>query len=236
MIVLGLDTAGFGCATAIWRDGTVVARRGEARSHGHAEVLVPMILGVLAEAGLALGDVDLYGVTVGPGAFTGLRVGLATVGGLALASGRPVLGVTSLEAVAHGVPGKEWRGATLVVALDSRRSDLFVQAFSGDHTGTGLTPLGAPAAVSPTDLAGWLTGIAPGQRVVVAGDAAAHAVAGLSSIPRVTMALAPPAIDPGIVAALAAARIDQATPDPPAPLYLRSPGVTPGPASRRTLP
>ncbi len=249
MIVLGIDTAGDGCAVALWHDGAILARRAEARRHGHAEALLPMILGVMDEAGVTLGEVDLYGVTIGPGAFTGLRVGLAAAGGLALAGGRPIVGVTSLEAVAQGVPGPAWAGAVLLAALDSRRTDLFVQAFGrGEETGPPGTgpagapdpvPLGPPAAVAPEDLAAWLAAVAPARRVVVAGGAADRALAVLGgSEPGEPARLAPvgPCVDAGVVAALAAQRADRARPDPPAPLYLRPPGVSLAALPRRALP
>src|SRR3546814_11281327 len=86
VIVLGVDTGGSACSVALWRDGAVLAEESRSMTRGHAEMLVPMIAGAAARAGVALADVGLYGVTVGPGAFTGLRIGLAAVAGLALAA------------------------------------------------------------------------------------------------------------------------------------------------------
>ena len=71
-------------------------------STGQAERLVPMIEAVMARANLRFEDLDLIAVTLGPGAFTGVRIGIATAEGLGLASGRPVLGLTSFEAVEIG--------------------------------------------------------------------------------------------------------------------------------------
>ena len=137
MKMLALETTGSACSVALWRDGGVVARRFEAMTRGHAERLVPMIGEVLAEAGVTAEAVDRLAVTVGPGAFTGLRVGLATARGLALATGRPLVGVTTFEAIAHALPLESRRGRSLLVAVDSRRTELFLRLFDATLT---LTP------------------------------------------------------------------------------------------------
>lgn len=89
----------------------------------HAEEITPMVGAVLATAGWTVADVDALAVDVGPGRFTGLRVGLATVRSLALAIGAPVVGITSLELLAA-----EHRGAVNAV-VDARRSEVFQQRF-----------------------------------------------------------------------------------------------------------
>ena len=143
MKVLALDTATSACSAALWEDGAVRARRLTITERGQAEALMPMVLAVLEEAGEDFAGLDLLAVTVGPGAFTGLRIGLAAARGMALAAGLPCLGVTTLEAVAHGVGADERARATLLVALETKRADLYVQAFDG-----GLQPLGEPRAVA----------------------------------------------------------------------------------------
>jgi tRNA threonylcarbamoyladenosine biosynthesis protein TsaB len=228
VIVLAVDTAGPACAVAVWRDGTVLARRAEALTRGHAERLLPMVLEALGDAGLGFGSVDLYGVTVGPGSFTGLRVGLAAVGGMALGSGRPIVGVTSFAAAAEAVPavGRTGRtGRTVAVALDSRRGDLFVQAFAPDRD--ALRPVTGPAAVAPDRLAAVL----PPGPLVLAGDAAEAARAALPADADVRIASTAGVVDPGVVAALAAADAARAQADPPPPLYLRAPDATPAAAT-----
>jgi tRNA threonylcarbamoyladenosine biosynthesis protein TsaB len=103
--VLAFDTSAGACSAAVLGgDGTVLARRCEALERGHAERLLPMLRDVLAEAGVEIADLALLAVTIGPGTFTGIRIGLAAARGLALASGLPLVGVTSLEAVAASVP------------------------------------------------------------------------------------------------------------------------------------
>jgi tRNA threonylcarbamoyl adenosine modification protein YeaZ len=114
--VLGLDATGSACSAALLRDDRALAHRFAAMERGQAEALVPMIASVLAEAALPVAALDLIAVTVGPGAFTGVRIGLAAARGLALASGVPALGVTSFAAVAAAVAPAIRRGRHLVVA------------------------------------------------------------------------------------------------------------------------
>ena len=99
--LLALDTAADVCAVGIHRADRTLAARCEDMTHGHAESLAPMIADCLREAGMAgLADLQGIAVTRGPGTFTGLRIGLAAARGLGLATGLPVVGVTSFEAVA----------------------------------------------------------------------------------------------------------------------------------------
>ena len=92
---------------------------------GQSEILIPMVREVLAEAGTDFPSIDVFGVTVGPGAFTGLRIGLAAARGMALASGRPLVGVSTFEAVAYGVPPEELEGRRVLVAVESASRGYF---------------------------------------------------------------------------------------------------------------
>lgn len=217
MRILALDTAAAACSVALWRDGGVPARRSAAMARGHAEALMPMVLEVLGEGGFT--GLDLIAVTVGPGAFTGLRIGLAAARGMALAGGLPCLGVTSLEAVARAVGDLDGGAGPLLVALESKRADLYVQVFGPD-----LEPLDSPRAVLPEDLAG-LAGLVPGERVAVAGDAAGRAAEALGEAGVAAVLSAAPGIpDAAVVAAIAAGRWRPGAPlAPPSPLYLRPP-------------
>lgn len=226
MIVLAFDTAAAGCSVAVWRDGEVLASVDEAMARGQAEALMPMIVGAMAEADLAFSALDLIAVTVGPGSFTGVRVGLAAARGLALVTGLPVVGVASTEAVAHAVSGVERAGRSLLVVLESQRSDLYMQLFAPD-----LTPLGPPMSAPVERIAGLL----PTGPVLIAGDAGHRlglqdmlgwggdvAFASSSSGGDRPSAVAIAGIAAGSLAATAL---------PPVPLYLRPPDVSlPSPA------
>ncbi len=219
MKLLALDTATASCSAAVWVDGTIRARRLRPMARGQSEALMPMVVSVLAEAGLAFADLDAVAATVGPGAFTGLRIGLAAARAMALAAHLPCLGVTTLEAVAANVPEAERQGGAVLVALDAKRADLYAQVFSA-----ALEPLTEPKAVLPADLAGLL----PGGPVIVAGDGAARAAQALAEVGIETRLSAAPGLpDAAMVAAIAAGRQQAGRPAlPPEPLYLRPPDVT----------
>ncbi len=221
MRILGFDTATNACSAALWRDGRVVARRHEPMARGHAERLMPMILEVIDEAGETFAGLDAVAVTNGPGAFTGLRIGLAAARGLALAQGLPCLSVTTLEAVAAAVPEAERRGRAVLVVLNAKRADVYAQAFAAD-----LAPIGEPRALMPGELPTLLAG-AP-RPVVVAGDAAETARAALTGAGIATEASAAPGLpDAAVVVAVAAARWTPGrAPGKPRPLYLRPPSTT----------
>lgn len=212
MMVLGLDSAAGACSAALWRDGAVVARRLETMARGHAETLMPMASAVMAEAGARFGALDAVGVTVGPGAFTGVRIGLAAARGLALAAGVPAVGVTTFEALAAAVPPGERAGRTIVVAIDTKRADVYLQLFD-----EALRPISEPAALAPAAVAARL----PGGPLLTVGDGLyllAEALAGRDG----RASAAPPYPDAGWVATLAARRLHAGGPiDPPVPLYLR---------------
>jgi tRNA threonylcarbamoyladenosine biosynthesis protein TsaB len=145
-----------------------------AMSRGQAEALLPMVDHAMREARLAASALDLITVTTGPGSFTGIRVGLAAARGIALGLGAPLFGVTSFEAGAAACEADPVE-RFLLVALDSRRADLYVQLFD-----PARHALGAPAAVLPEALAEIATA-AIGSRLAVTGDAAARAAAALAA-------------------------------------------------------
>ena len=216
MNILALDTTTSACSVALMTDEAMIARC-ELMERGHAEALLPMVREVLNEASIGFPDIDALAVTVGPGAFTGLRIGLAAARGMALAAGIPCVGVTSLEAIAEGIDMEKRAGRALLVALDSKRGDIFAQVF--DAAGP---PLAAPRAVS----FGGLADILPKQPLIVAGTATSAVIEnlvhrGLDVVPAVG-ADCPHAKD---VARLAARRhlAGETTNKPPSPLYLRPP-------------
>jgi tRNA threonylcarbamoyladenosine biosynthesis protein TsaB len=213
MKILAIDCATTACSVAVWADGVLRAVERADLVRGQAEALMPMVERVRAQSGLAFAALDRLAVTVGPGHFTGLRAGLAAARGLALATGLPLIGITTLEAVAAGVPAVEREGAALVVALDSKRQEAYVQAYASD-----LTPLSEPLARRPAEYAAELARV-PGSRFVVAGDASGQLVAALEQRGAIVLrSSAAPRPDAAVVAALAAtASLPSAA---PAPLYI----------------
>src|ERR1700751_2488132 len=105
MLILAIDTALEACAAAVLDTGAskVIASESQAMKRGHAEALMPLIARVMKGSGLAFAALDRIAVTNGPGSFTGLRVGLSAARGVALAAGKPAVGVTTLAAYAAPV-------------------------------------------------------------------------------------------------------------------------------------
>ena len=222
MKLLALDTASAACSVVLLADGDIVAAREKAMDRGHAEALVPMVAAVLADARAAcpggFADLDAIAVTVGPGAFTGVRIGLATAAAMAAAAGLPVIGLTTLEVVAAAQPEG---AAPLLIALDSKRADVYAQLFRGPADG----PLAAPRAILPAAIPALL----PAGPLALAGDGAAPVAAALRAAGRSFTALPGPGRPQApVLARLAAARAarDGLPGDPPRPLYLRAPDVT----------
>jgi tRNA threonylcarbamoyladenosine biosynthesis protein TsaB len=218
MRILAMDTATSACSVALWCDGAILAHQLSAMTRGQAEALAPMTDEVLNAAGLEANDLDLLAVTVGPGAFTGLRIGLAMARAMALAADVPCFGLSTTEAIAAAVDDSAWPGGQLLVALDSKRSDIYVQIFSRpDH------PTCEPLAMEPEKLGRWLADV-PGP-IGVVGDAAAQSLAALADTHKNAFAIdAPGVADARVVATLASRRWspgDQVA--TAAPLYLRPP-------------
>lgn len=148
MIVLAIDTAGAACAVALYDSdqNRILASVSEVIGKGHAEKLMGMIDDCLLVAGLALPDLHRIAVTIGPGSFTGIRVGLSAARGLALALGIDVVGVSTLSVLAaadradHGA--MDGQGEVLA-AMDAKRDEVYAQMF--DHAGV---PVSAPQLLS----------------------------------------------------------------------------------------
>lgn len=224
MILLAVDTALDACAAAVafHRDGAVeVVAETEVIGRGHAECLMRVVDAALDRARLAHADLDGYAVSVGPGSFTGIRVGVAAVRGFALASGKPAVAVSSLEALAAEARALA-PGRAVVATLDARKDEVYAQGFAADGA-----PLGAPF-VAPAARA---AALAVDRAAVVIGSGAPLLA---SADPRVEVLAATPfpAID--TLARLALPRLAVATPgrDLPSPLYVRAPDAKPQGAAR----
>ena len=203
MIVLALDTCLTACSVAICEGERVLAHATEVMARGHQERLAPMAEAVMAEAGLPFSRVERIGVTVGPGSFTGLRVGVAFAKGLASALSIPAVGVGTLEAMAAPVAGLAF------AVIDARRGQVYGQAFEDGHA------LMAPDALTAEDAAARLAEIAQGRPVTLIGSGAPL----LAPMVPTAAVVAAEGADAREVARLAASR----TPAPLRPLYLRAP-------------
>ncbi|MCO5732631.1 tRNA (adenosine(37)-N6)-threonylcarbamoyltransferase complex dimerization subunit type 1 TsaB [Rhizobium sp. SSA_523] len=148
MKVLAIDTAGADCSAAVFDASrtTVLAQETDLIGKGHAERLMAMIEKTMAAADLKLDDLDRIAVTVGPGSFTGIRVGVAAARGLALALSIPCVGVTTLETMAASHLQRH-PGQAVVAAMDAKREQIYAQAFS--DAGEALS---APSILSLDEL------------------------------------------------------------------------------------
>ncbi len=212
--LLAIDTGQAACSVALWRDGTIVAHRLKAMPKGHAEALVPMIEEVQAETGFTFEGLDAFAVTVGPGTFTGLRVGLATARGLAVAADKPLVGITTLEAIAWPARQEASEGAAIAAAFDARRNEVYLQCFTSE--GEALTE---PALVSLDDVSARV----PDQPLLCVGTGADLVRDCLQGHGHdVDLATASALPDAQAVAEIAARRpADKGR--LPSPLYLRAP-------------
>ena len=219
---LALDATGFACSVVVATGKNVLARERLATRHGQAERLLLMIDDAIRRAGLLPSAIDLIGVVVGPGSYTGIRVSLSAARGIALATKAQLIGVTGFEATAANlVPSVITNGSFLLIALESRREDLFIQIF--DRTGG---PLLRARAVRPALLSATLSDAIGEAPLLVAGDAAERALSALALRPDTTAieSSAPDAV--GLLRAVLTHWRAGERGGKPLPLYLRAPDVT----------
>jgi tRNA threonylcarbamoyl adenosine modification protein YeaZ len=217
MRLLAIDTAYEACSVGIAGGAGAPVLLTEVIGRGHAEKLMGMIEAVMQEAGLAFADLDRIAVTVGPGSFTGVRVGIAAARGLALVSGTPVVGIGTLAALAEAA--REKVGAAPVLAvIDARRDEVYAQAFAADGSERS-----APLAISAAAAASMLT---PDMQLAGSGADLVRAAAGrdVHVIHRDS--------SPDIAAVLRLGAHAPAPSAPPKPLYLRPPDAKPQAAAR----
>ncbi len=215
MITLAFDTCLDACSVALFDDqsGTVLAARHELMNRGQAEALFPLIDETVQEAGRAPGDIDQVAVTFGPGTFTGVRIGVAAARGLAVASGVPVIGISSLHAIALSALANQASSDPVATLIDARRDQIYMAVYGSD--GQELT---SPRAVAVADIAESL----PAGKTVVAGS-------GVPLLPSAGGEWIKSHAPELPVAAdwVAAASRMAANSEPPLPLYLRAPDAKP---------
>jgi tRNA threonylcarbamoyladenosine biosynthesis protein TsaB len=216
MKLLAVDTALGACSVALLDDETVLSRAFEPMERGHAERLAPMAQEVMRHGGIGFPALDRLAVTIGPGTFTGQRIGYAFMRGLRLALGRPLIGITTLSAMAHAARAKTDAGAAAVLH-DAKRGEVYFALATNAKL------------VIPDQLVSFEEAVRAilefhnnfGGRMSIAGTAAEQAADALRAQGCDSM----PA---GIIApdALWVARLAMSAPEPatiPRPLYLRPP-------------
>jgi tRNA threonylcarbamoyladenosine biosynthesis protein TsaB len=218
MLVLAIDTALGACSAAVLDTSaaTLLASESLPMARGHAEALMPMIARVMAASDIGFAALERIAVTVGPGSFTGLRVGISAARGLALAANKPAVGLTTLSAYAAALVAE--RGpAPIISAIDARHDRVYFQVVGGDGTMLRRPTVAPVADVVRTD-----AGSAPrivGNAAKVLDDRWPP------DMPRPVEIDVRPAPDIAWVAWLGAAA--QPEKSPARPLYLRAPDAQP---------
>jgi tRNA threonylcarbamoyladenosine biosynthesis protein TsaB len=139
MDILAIDTSGVTASVAVLRDETVLAEIFLNLGRNHSEILLPSIDHLLMVAGLELRAIDVFACTIGPGSFTGIRIGVSTVKGLALAVDRPVVALSALEILAVSATGLQQK---ICPMIDARREQVYAGLFSdnGSYSLTNIIP------------------------------------------------------------------------------------------------
>ena len=160
-MILGIDSSAVSASCALMDDsGRIIAEQFLNTKHTHSQTLLPMVESMMKCAGVTVDDLDAAAVTVGPGSFTGLRIGVSTVKGMCFGAGKKCIAVSSLEAIAYNFPGID---GTIVCCMDARCGQVYNAVFR-------ITRLCDDRAIRLEDLAKELDSIS--GRVILAGDGA----------------------------------------------------------------
>ena len=165
MRLAAIDTSTTLGSVALFDGGVLVAEDAQRVSNAHGESLLPMVAALFERVGWAPADVARWGVGVGPGSFTGTRIAVSTVKGIAIVTGAEVVGVTSLDALAHDAvePGS---AVVVVSVVPAGKGEVFLQVRASDRLAL------APCHVKLADVAARVDAVASGARVLVVGEAA----------------------------------------------------------------
>lgn len=164
-MILGIESSAVSAGCALMDGGRLVAEQFLNTKHTHSQTLLPMVESMLKSAGVTLGDIDLIAVSAGPGSFTGLRIGVAAVKGMAMGAGIRCAGVSTLEAIAHNL---SWAECTVCVLMDARCGQFYNALFRCG--GGNAERLCEDRAVRGEELSQELAEL--GGRIVLAGDGA----------------------------------------------------------------
>ena len=210
-MILAIDTSGPICSAAFLESGSgqIIAQQSDDIGRGHAELLLPMIDGLMELKGLKWSDVQAVGCSTGPGSFTGLRVGLAAAKGFAFALSCPCIGVSVFEAFSYDA------NKPLCVILNAKRDEFWLQNFNEQNS-----DLDDPKAVATQDVLNCI----PPHIENLAGSGANDMLALDNRFHILTNASSPPIEG---VARLIRERISDPAQFPAIPLYLRAPDAKP---------
>ncbi len=225
MLILGIESATSRVGCAIGGHEGVIAGASSARPRRHAEALAPQIAFVTAQAGISLRDIGAVAVDIGPGLFTGLRVGVTTALAISHTLGVPMVPIMSVDLVAFSMAHSD---RVIIAALDARRGELFHASYRAVPGGVQL--MTGPAVSTPASLRADL--IADNDPVVLVGDGALQYRQEFADVSGVEMGdedhAHPSAESLVLLAHAQALREEFVQPDRIRPLYLRRPDADPG--------
>lgn len=213
--ILALDCSTGPCSVALWRDNAIIALEEENAPSRQSKMLMPMVESVLKSAGLNYADLGLVATTVGPGSFTGIRIGLAAARGIGLAANLPVMGLGTLEVMAFAAQALRPDAAHICVLLNAGKGEVYAQHYSS----ATLAPAGDILLVKLSSI---LTAVMQDAAIACNLDAALTAALAERVVAQVTHPQA------GYIAKLAArrrARWDKK--DQARPVYIRPPDAKP---------
>lgn len=163
MNILALDSSATVASVALCRDERLLAEYTLNNGNTHSETLLPMVEAMLRHFGITPAEIDLFAVSNGPGSFTGVRIGAATLKGLAFGSDKPCVGVSTLEALAENLV---FRSGLICPVMNARRSQVYTALFRSD--GHSITRLMEDSALSIEELDAYLSTL--GEEVSFCGD------------------------------------------------------------------
>lgn len=166
MLILSLDSSAVAGSVALCDGERLLCEYTVNLGNTHSETILPMIESILKIAGYTTDDIDIFACSEGPGSFTGIRIGAATVKGLAFSLGKPVIGVSTLEALAYNLLGFD---GIICPVMNARRGQVYNAVFDAE-----LNRLTEDRAIAASDLAAELAG----KRVFLCGDGTKVALAG----------------------------------------------------------
>jgi tRNA threonylcarbamoyladenosine biosynthesis protein TsaB len=215
VIVLALDTTTKSGSIAVVHDEVVRVERTGDPEVTYGERLPAELTGILEQAGVRIDDIDLFAVAAGPGSFTGLRVGIATVQGLAMAQGRRVVAVSAFEALARAGTNASHAIATW---MDAHRGEVFAALYAPDGRDLLMPPVSAPPGVV---LDTWAGSAHAGQMIFIGDGAIRHGEVLRQAIGSQVCVVAPPPLA-GLIGQIAAENPGRADlPHAIVPIYVR---------------
>lgn len=166
MKILAIDSSAGAASVAVTEDKKILSECYINKGLTHSQTLIPMVDFALKNAGMKTQDIDVFAVTNGPGSFTGVRIGVAAIKGLAMGADKPCLGVSTLEAMANSL--RLWDDFTICCVMDARCSQFYTANFYCENG--ILTRLTPDRAISSEELIGELECI--DGKIVITGDGA----------------------------------------------------------------